>query len=97
MRIKIAKNLFDFLVEARFAQNIAIGFGGDRKAVGHFYAFALQFPAHLAQRGILAADERNVIDANFVEPSDVFGSLCAGLCDGGFKYLRCQDVNFFPC
>jgi hypothetical protein len=93
--IKIAKNLFDFLVETRFAQNIAIRISGDRKAVRHFDAFGCQFSAHLAQRGILAADERNVIDANFVEPSDVFGPLCAGLCDRGFKCLRCHNVSSF--
>ena len=97
MRIKVAQNLFDFLVETRIAQNIAIGFGGDGKPIGHFDAFARELPAHLAQRSILAADERDVIDADLVKPKDVFGPLFAGSRDRCFQRLRCHGVSFFRC
>ena len=67
MRIKITKNLFDFLVEPGLPQEVAVGFGRDGKAVRHFNAFGGQFAVHLAKRGIFSADERDIVDPNFVQ------------------------------
>ena len=72
VRVEVAQNLADALVEPRLAQKMAVRLGRDGETIGHLDALARQFAAHLAQRGILAADQRDVVDADLVKPEDVF-------------------------
>jgi len=45
-------------------EQMAVGPGSDRKAVGHAHALRAQFADHFAQRGVLAADLRDIGDAD---------------------------------
>ena len=45
-------------------EQVAVSAGGDGKAVGHPHALCAQFADHFAQRGILAADLRNIGNAD---------------------------------
>ena len=49
---------------------MAIGLGGDREAIGNGDALRRELLEHLAKRGVLAADQRNVLDANLAKEAD---------------------------
>jgi hypothetical protein len=52
-------------------EHMAVAQGGDRKAVRHADALSRQLAVHLAERGVLAADQRHVANAQILEPADV--------------------------
>ena len=56
---------------AGLVQHVAIGLGGDGESVRDADALPGQLLEHLAQRGVLAADERHVVDADLLEKADV--------------------------
>ena len=70
MRVQALKDLFDFLFNPRVFQEVAIGIGGYGKAVGDPDPFALEFPVHFSERGVLPAHQRNICYADFAEPED---------------------------
>ena len=41
------------------------------KPFGHLHPLRRQLAIHLAERGVLAADQRDVFDADFGKPADV--------------------------
>src|SRR5579884_1096514 len=69
--IEASKDLHDFLVELRFAEEVAIGLGGDREAVRDADPFLRERPDHLAERGVLPSDQRNIADSDLIEPFNV--------------------------
>ena len=54
-------------------QHVAIGRSGDGEPVRNADVLAGQLLEHLAQRSVLAADERHVLDADLLEKADVPG------------------------
>ena len=54
-----------------FVQHVAIGRGGDGESVRYADALSGQLLQHLAQRGVLSADERHVVDAEVLKEADV--------------------------
>ena len=61
----------------RLIEHVAISLGGDGEAVGYLHTLGGEFPIHFAQRGILAAHEGHVVNAQLREPADV---SCQCLC-----------------
>ena len=58
-------------VEPGFAQEMAIRLGGDRRShSGTFTPLRGELAIHLAERGVLAADQRHVVDADVGKPFD---------------------------
>ncbi len=53
-------------------ERVAVGVGRDREPVRDQHALVAELPVHLAERGVLAADNRDVCDPDLVEPADVF-------------------------
>ena len=56
---------------AGLVQHVAIGLGGDGESVRHADALPGQLLEHLAQRGVLSADQRHVVDAEVLKEADV--------------------------
>ena len=56
---------------AGLVEHVAVGLGGDGEAVRDADALSGELPVHLAERGVLAADERHVLDAELLEEADV--------------------------
>jgi hypothetical protein len=52
-------------------EHLAVGAGQDREAVRHTDPRAGQLPIHLAERRVLASDQRDVLDAHLGEAADV--------------------------
>ena len=52
-------------------QHVAIGRGGDGESVRHADALPGQLLDHLAQGGVLSADQRHVVDAEVLKEADV--------------------------
>ncbi len=59
--------------DAGSVERVAVGLRGDGKAVGHAHAQPRQALEHLAERGILAADQRQVGERQLAQPADVGG------------------------
>ena len=71
------------------SQEVPVRLGRDRESIRDLHPGGCQLAVHLAERGVLAADQRDVVDADFVKPLDV--SCCtAGRygCGWFFKSLR---------
>jgi hypothetical protein len=51
-------------------ERIPVGIGGQGKAVGHTHAGLTQFGIQLAERGVLAADQRHVLRSQCCEPAN---------------------------
>ena len=58
---------------AGLVQHVAIGLGGDGESVRDADALTGQLLEHLAQRRVLSADERHVVDAELLKKADVPG------------------------
>jgi hypothetical protein len=58
---------------AGLVQHVAVGLGGDGETVRDADAPVRQLLEHLAQRGVLAADPRHVVDVHLLEKADVAG------------------------
>ncbi len=74
--VQIRKHLADFRLDACFFQQIAVGVGGDGKPMRDSHTFAGKMLIHLAQRGVLAADQRHITNADFIKPKDQFFVMC---------------------
>ena len=57
-------------IEFRFGDEMTVSLGGDGEAVGDVHSLSAELADHLAERGVLAADERDVLDARVREPFD---------------------------
>ena len=68
--IESDERLFQRRPSAGGLERMAIGLGGDREAIGNGDALRREFPEHLAKRGVLAADQRNVLDADLAKEAD---------------------------
>ena len=72
-RVEIAKRRANELVEPRFADEMAESVGRDGEAVGHSNALAGEFTHHLAERRVLAADQRDIGNGDVGKPFDQRG------------------------
>ena len=69
-RIESLEDVANLRVQSRLAQKIAKPVGGDGKAIRHLHTLGRQLAEHLAQRSVLPADQRHVVDADVSEPFD---------------------------
>ncbi len=56
-------------VERRLTQKIPVRLGSHCKSVGDLHPLWRELAVHLAQRRVLAADERHVVDADLLKPA----------------------------
>ena len=68
--VEILQDVANLPVQPRLAQEVTIRLGGDGKAIRHLHALGRQLAKHLAQRRVLAANERHIVDADVGEPFD---------------------------
>jgi hypothetical protein len=73
VRIEPLQDFADALVQSTRPQEMAIGLCRGGEAVREADSPRAQLAGHLTQRGVLAANQRHVIDAQFVEPADLVG------------------------
>jgi hypothetical protein len=58
-------------LESGAGDEIPVCFGGDRKTVGHVDSLGCQLSDELAEGSVLAANQRNVLDADFLKPANI--------------------------
>ena len=66
--IKVGEDLFDLILDSRRFQQIAIGICRDGKTMGNGDTLGGKMLIHLTEGGILAAHQRNVVNADIVKP-----------------------------
>ena len=70
-RIQIAEGISYLGIHAGLSKEVAICLGGDCEPVGDLHTRGCQFAIHLAERGVLPANQRDIVDADFVKPPDL--------------------------
>ena len=90
-RIQVSKDIPYLGVHAGLSKEVAISLGGDCEPVGDLHTRGCQFAIHLSERGVLPANQRDIVDADFIKPPNVPYRM-AGRCSCGwfFKSLRCH-------
>ncbi len=76
--VQIVEGLVKPAPGIRLLQDVTVGIGGGGVSVGHEHALVGQLAVHLAERRVLAAHQRNVVDADLFEETDVL-ALAHGL------------------
>ena len=71
-----AMRLGDHVVEAVLGDVEPVGVGGGGEAGRHLDALRAKPLHHLAERGVLAADDGHVVAPEPLEPEDVFRGTC---------------------
>ena len=71
-RVQALENFPQPAVNPGLAQEIAVGVGRNGEAVRHLHTLGSQLAVHFAERGVLSPDERDIPDADLVEPSNVW-------------------------
>ena len=66
--VEAGQRLFDGLFDTGGLEQVAIGIGGDGKAMGYRNSLGGEITVHLAQGGVFAANQGHVVDADIVEP-----------------------------
>ncbi len=69
--VELVKELVQPLPGVGGGEGIAVGFGGERKAIWNQHAFLGQRRVQLPQRSVLAADQRDVAEPNVGKPADI--------------------------
>src|SRR5579863_4237747 len=70
-RVDAVEEMMQLPSGIRFGQGVAIGLGGERKAVGHPDSLGGQDGIEFTQRGVFSADDRYVFEPDFPKPADV--------------------------
>src|SRR3989338_9227484 len=68
--IKTRKFFLDLPLQPRRAQKRPIRLSGDGKTIGHAHAFFSEMLVHLAERGVLAADQVRILHRNISKPKN---------------------------
>ena len=68
--VQSVEGVGDDTLEGRGAHELTVGIGGQREARRHAHAEVGQLGEHLAEGGVLAADEVDVVHADLGQPSD---------------------------
>ena len=71
--VEVVQQRVQAAVQVVVGKNLAIGLGRHGEAVRHLDAQRDQFAIHLAERGVLAADQRHVAQAQIGKPANVGG------------------------
>ena len=69
--VQITQDIPHPVIQPALAHEVTIGVGRDRKAVGHSNTLRHEFAVHLAQRGVLTSNQRDVINARFGKPANL--------------------------
>ena len=70
-RIQISKDISYLGIHAGLSKEVAISLGGDCEPVGDLHTRGCQFAIHLSERGVLPANQRDIVDADFIKPPNV--------------------------
>ena len=85
--VQARQRLADALHEAVVLEVVAVALGGDGEAVRHAHPLRRELAVHLAERGVLAADEGDVLHADLGEASYVAVALHGFLLRGA-RHVR---------
>ena len=72
-RVEVVEFGMQAVPGARLVQHVAIGRSSDGEPMRDTDALPGQLLEHLAQRGVLTADQRHIFDAEILEKTDVLG------------------------
>jgi hypothetical protein len=89
--VETGENLFDRRDQTVLGEEVLIGPGRDREAVGDLDAVGGQLAVHLAERCVLPADARNIGEFDVLEPSDVGGHRLSQGARPRREFRRCSN------
>ena len=72
MGVESGQGLVDCILDTGGLDQVLIGIGGYGKAVRHLDPVRGEILIHLAERGVFAADDGDIINADIIEPEDEF-------------------------